>query len=472
MASVSQYFYDLAEEIPDDKWKDVAHHLGLKRAKVSAIDAENRYLKEKNMKTLEAWRLKNGRNATIPCLKRALHAAEVGWVADSVIDGIREEDLPLKSGIQEETKQENSSCTTSHGATYSRSNITPPFQKQEGALLGMEGDMKQLQIADKHLSSLEQPTSPQSACEKAKRMQGSGVQTVGGPACGVTLQPCSLQFFHQVSQGPSVYPMVTTPRGHALIVNNTVFEGNLQNRKGADVDVKITDSLLTSLGFTVEKILNKGAEDMLREIERFSTLDDHKDRSCCIVFLMSHGQEGCIMGRDGQRVKLKDIFRLFDNIHCESLLGKPKLFFIQSCRGANVDRGTVPPRDVPDAVGVLKEQTLSRQLFGPMGVGEDVPDAARCVDQPTRTDMFFGYATQEGNMAFRNETQGSWYIQAMDQVFRQHAKDTHVADMMTMVNRLVAAKTAQSENSDYTGGKEASEYLSNLQKNLYFFPGL
>ncbi|XP_078614781.1 uncharacterized protein LOC144883951 isoform X3 [Branchiostoma floridae x Branchiostoma japonicum] len=412
MASVSQYFYDLAEEIPDDKWKDVAHHLGLKRAKVSAIDAENRYLKEKNMKTLEAWRLKNGRNATIPCLKRALHAAEVGWVADSVIDGIREEDLPLKSGIQEETKQENSSCTTSHGATYSRSNITPPFQKQEGALLGMEGDMKQLQIADKHLSSLEQPTSPQSACEKAKRMQGSGVQTVGGPACGVTLQPCSLQFFHQVSQ------------------------------------------------------------DMLREIERFSTLDDHKDRSCCIVFLMSHGQEGCIMGRDGQRVKLKDIFRLFDNIHCESLLGKPKLFFIQSCRGANVDRGTVPPRDVPDAVGVLKEQTLSRQLFGPMGVGEDVPDAARCVDQPTRTDMFFGYATQEGNMAFRNETQGSWYIQAMDQVFRQHAKDTHVADMMTMVNRLVAAKTAQSENSDYTGGKEASEYLSNLQKNLYFFPGL
>ncbi|XP_035697248.1 uncharacterized protein LOC118430471 [Branchiostoma floridae] len=412
MASVSQYFYELAEEIPDDKWKDVAHHLGLKRAKVSAIDAENRYLKEKNMKTLEAWRLKNGRNATIPCLKRALHAAEVGWVADSVIDGIREEDLPLKSGIQEETKQENSSCTTSHGATYTRSNITPPFQQQEGALLGMEGDMKQLQIADKHLSSLEQPTSPQSACEKAKRMQGSGVQTVGGPACGVTLQPCSLQFFHQVSQ------------------------------------------------------------DMLREIERFSKLDDHKDRSCCIVFLMSHGQEGCIMGRDGQRVKLKDIFRLFDNIHCESLLGKPKLFFIQSCRGANVDRGTVPPRDVPDAVGVLKEQTLSRQLFGPMGVGEDVPDAARCVDQPTRTDMFFGYATQEGNMAFRNETQGSWYIQAMDQVFRQHAKDTHVADMMTMVNRLVAAKTAQSENSDYTGGKEASEYLSNLQKNLYFFPGL
>eukprot|EP00058_Branchiostoma_floridae_P003012 XP_002588500.1 hypothetical protein BRAFLDRAFT_79455 [Branchiostoma floridae] len=87
MASVSQYFYELAEEIPDDKWKDVAHHLGLKRAKVSAIDAENRYLKEKNMKTLEAWRLKNGRNATIPCLKRALHAAEVGWVADSVIDG-------------------------------------------------------------------------------------------------------------------------------------------------------------------------------------------------------------------------------------------------------------------------------------------------------------------------------------------------------------------------------------------------
>ncbi|CAH1240768.1 CASP2 [Branchiostoma lanceolatum] len=352
---------------------------------------------------------------------------------------------------------------------YSCSNMA----QAEGALLGIEGDLKQLQIDDKLLSPLEQPTSLQAACEGDKRRTGSVVPE-RSPRGGVTLglQPSSLQFFHKVSQGPSVYPMVTTPRGHALIVNNSVFDGDLSDRKGADVDVRITDNLLTSLGFTVKQLLNKSAQEMLKELEYFSKLDDHKDGSCCIVFLMSHGQEGCIIGRDGQTVRLKKIFGLFDNIHCQKLLGKPKLFFIQSCRGANVDRGTVSPRDVPDAGGVLNGQSLSCQLFGPTGAGEDVPDAARCVDQPTRTDMFFGYATQEGNMAFRNETQGSWYIQAIDQVFRQRAKDTHVADMMTMVNRMVAEKTAQSESLRYTGGKEASEYLSNLQKNLYFFPSL
>ncbi|XP_019623613.1 PREDICTED: caspase-2-like isoform X1 [Branchiostoma belcheri] len=462
MAGVSQYFYDIAEEVPDDKWKDLAHQLGLKRAKVSAIDAENRYLKEKTMKTLDTWRLKNGRSATEAWLRMALHDADVGWIADHVIDGVPDEvEPPWKSGVQEEGRQQTSTCcTSSHDVSYS--NTTLALTEAKGALLGIEGDMNQLQIHDRHRTPLEQPTSSQSTCGGDNRSPQGGVTT--------GLLSSSGQFFHK--QGPTVYPMMTSPRGHALIVNNSIFDGNLSDRKGADVDVKTVFSLLKSLGFTVKQLLNKSAQEMLKELEHFSKLDDHKNVSCCIVFLMSHGQEGCIIGKDGKTVMLKEIFSLFDNIHCQKLQGKPKLFFIQSCRGAKVDRGTVSPRDAPDAAGGLNEQSLPSQLFGTLQGGEDVPDAARCVDQPTRTDMFFGYATQEGNMAFRNETQGSWYIQAIDKVFRQHAADTHVADMMTMVNKMVAEQTAHCENSNYTGGKEASEFLSNLQKNLYFFPGL
>jgi len=50
---------------------------------------------------------------------------------------------------------------------------------------------------------------------------------------------------------------------------------------------------------------------------------------------MSHGEEGFLTTKEGDKVLLDDIFTLFNNINCPNLAGKPKLFFIQSCRDGN-----------------------------------------------------------------------------------------------------------------------------------------
>ena len=47
---------------------------------------------------------------------------------------------------------------------------------------------------------------------------------------------------------------------------------------------------------------------------------------------MSHGEEGYLTTREGDKVLLDEIFSLFNNVNCPNLAGKPKLFFIQSCR--------------------------------------------------------------------------------------------------------------------------------------------
>ena len=59
---------------------------------------------------------------------------------------------------------------------------------------------------------------------------------------------------------------------------------------------------------------------------------DHECNSAVVV-LMSHGNTGYIYGIDDEKVKIKDIQEEFDVKKCPNLKGKPKLFFIQACRG-------------------------------------------------------------------------------------------------------------------------------------------
>jgi hypothetical protein len=71
-------------------------------------------------------------------------------------------------------------------------------------------------------------------------------------------------------------------------------------------------------------------------ITDFSKLPEHEEAQCCIVCLMSHGEEGFLTTKEGDKVLIDDIFALFNNINCPNLAGKPKLFFIQSCRDGNL----------------------------------------------------------------------------------------------------------------------------------------
>lgn len=44
-----------------------------------------------------------------------------------------------------------------------------------------------------------------------------------------------------------------------------------------------------------------------------------------------------------------------------------------------------------------------------------------------------------GTAAMRNTKRGSWYIEALARVFSERACDTHVADMLVKVSRLLLA---------------------------------
>ena len=56
--------------------------------------------------------------------------------------------------------------------------------------------------------------------------------------------------------------------------------------------------------------------------------EDHSDSSCFACILLSHGEEGMIYGTDGA-MPIKTMTSMFRGDMCKSLVGKPKLFFIQ-----------------------------------------------------------------------------------------------------------------------------------------------
>lgn len=85
---------------------------------------------------------------------------------------------------------------------------------------------------------------------------------------------------------------------------------------------------------------------------------------------------------------------------------------------------------------------------------------------PTLSDVLIGYPTQKGFIAYRKPEIGSWYMNAIVQVFSKHSHNTDLCAMLNMVNSQICNEVTN------TGKKQMSEYTSNLTKPyLYFFPG-
>ena len=74
-------------------------------------------------------------------------------------------------------------------------------------------------------------------------------------------------------------------------------------------------------------------QEMCLKLQQFSQHPGHQSAESMVVCILSHGEEGYIFGADGKKFELDAIFELFDNTSCQQLLGKPKVFIIQACRG-------------------------------------------------------------------------------------------------------------------------------------------
>ncbi|GFS01089.1 caspase-2 [Elysia marginata] len=143
----------------------------------------------------------------------------------------------------------------------------------------------------------------------------------------VKVEHCTRQFF--LANHKKI------PRGLALIINVDEVVGK-PARKGTNFDRDNLCNLLCQLHFNIIVYNDKdglSAQEMVNKLKEFAKLQEHAEMDACFVCLLSHGEEGFIFGTDGKRIPLEEIFMLFGNTNCRGLIGKPKVFIIQACRG-------------------------------------------------------------------------------------------------------------------------------------------
>ena len=229
-------------------------------------------------------------------------------------------------------------------------------------------------------------------------------------------------------------------QGFALIIHNRSFPNReIQEREGSEKDVEAIKEFCKLAGFHIndtdretENLTATQIDALCSEVSKRSF--SRYDGFAC--FILSHGCENGIYGVKDNIISLQEIVSKFRN--CDTLVGKPKLFFIQACRGTNKDSGkTVQSDSYP----------------------VNTPISLRL---PSESDILLAHSTVDGYESYRNRQQGSWFILKLMEMLTKHAHEMHLMDILTLVNSEVARCYT---DKDY---KQMPCQMTTLTKFVYF----
>ncbi|KAM8848244.1 caspase-3b isoform 1-T2 [Synchiropus picturatus] len=240
---------------------------------------------------------------------------------------------------------------------------------------------------------------------------------------------------------PYCYRMDYPSLGTCLIINNKNFHKstNMGFRNGTDLDAAAAVKTFMQLGYTVKVENDLTVQQMVKLMNNVS-LQDHSNNASFACVLLSHGDEGLIYGTD-RAEKFDTLTRPFKGDRCRTLVGKPKLFFIQACRGQELDAGVECDSD--------SAQTSERI--------------------PIEADFLYAYSTAPGYYSWRNTGNGSWFIQSLCEMLQKHGGKLELMQIMTRVNRQVALHFESSSSlPGFSEKKQIPCIVSMLTKELYF----
>lgn len=127
------------------------------------------------------------------------------------------------------------------------------------------------------------------------------------------------------------------------------------------------------------------------------------DGDCFVCCVLSHGIQEGVCGSDDGVVSVDEIREPFNGITCKNLAGKPKLFFIQACRGKKHQYRVKVQADAPED-----------------GESEMEVDGDFDITIPADADFLIARSTTDGHVSFRKPEEGSWFIQSLCRNLEKH----------------------------------------------------
>ncbi|XP_076240786.1 caspase-1 [Calliopsis andreniformis] len=269
----------------------------------------------------------------------------------------------------------------------------------------------------------------------------------------VPTQPDSHAVKLPVRKDDTCYKMDHKERGKCVIFNHDEFDpGVAHPRKGSKADVEAIHRTFKKLNFTVEEHRNCSyweIQNIIRELAK----DDHVDRDCICIFMLTHGTDkGYIYAKDDS-YSLTEIWKPFTADKCSSLAGKPKLFFFQACRGNQLDSGIT---------------AFTAQSFR---MSETDSTDSPFYKIPTHADFLLAYSTMEGFFSWRDTEEGTWYIQCLCDVIERNWRKYDLSKMLTITARIIANDYSSShENPVKNNQKQMPSLTSTLTRDVIFLP--
>uniref|UniRef100_A0A673HLA6 Caspase-8 n=1 Tax=Sinocyclocheilus rhinocerous TaxID=307959 RepID=A0A673HLA6_9TELE len=223
------------------------------------------------------------------------------------------------------------------------------------------------------------------------------------------------------------YEMKGDKRGVCLIINNCDFKDcGLRNRDGTDIDKKSLEVVFQWLGFEVLTEQNCDRHQILQVLRDLADRD-HTSTDCVVCCVLSHGQIKGIVGVDGQIVTYRELIETLSPSQCPSLFKKPKLFFIQACRGTDDQPAAFPQIFPDDEVMPVSDAAVPR---------DSIPEMA---------DYLLAMSTVPHYVSYREKDNGTWFIQSLCHNLKLLVpRGVDLLSILTKVNSDVSKKTDKS----------------------------
>ncbi|KFB49998.1 ancaspase-7 [Anopheles sinensis] len=245
-------------------------------------------------------------------------------------------------------------------------------------------------------------------------------------------------------------------RGIAVVINQVQFRG-MKQREGSDRDRDKICAALEKLHFQVQVFQDLSREKLFSGLQLVADVD-HTQHDCLVVVVMTHGSEDVLYASDST-YKVDRLWEMFLGNACPTLLGKPKLFFIQACRGEKFDEGVL-----------LKVDSIVTDTVDARGAKEGPQSLLYVI--PTMADLLVMYSTYKGHYSWRNPSNGSWFIQSLSTELAENGDQKELMQLLTTVSRRVAYdyRSYVPDNARMDAMKQMPCIVSMLTKALYFTP--
>uniref|UniRef100_UPI00358E7013 caspase-3 isoform X1 n=2 Tax=Myxine glutinosa TaxID=7769 RepID=UPI00358E7013 len=228
-----------------------------------------------------------------------------------------------------------------------------------------------------------------------------------------------------------------------VLINNENFlrKTGMNKRSGTVKDARNLMQCFTALGFKTDVKQNLTCREMYEYMYSVSK-QDHSKRPCFMCAILSHGEKDLIYGID-DTMDFKQLSSCFRGDVCKSLVGKPKIFIVQACRGQEFDDG-------------IQTDAVSQS-------NNSVPTI------PVEADFLYCYSTVLGYYSWRNPERGSWFVQALTEVLNDKGTELEIMRLLTKVNHKVALEfESLSDDQFLSGKKQIPCIMSMLTKEFYF----